>query len=171
MPKSQVYRGYLEACEKKNQTPVGRSKFYNIWKEILPHVDTMKPASDLCFDCQQLMSPISKSGHLSEEEKTERIQKVETHLSIAKAERDLYNREIRLNKESLDIIGSIEDSHHRADEIHVSYVFAHQLHCLNNTQQPGLAYFLSMRKCQLFGVTCEAMGQRVSRSAGQLLDR
>jgi hypothetical protein len=108
------------------------------------------------------MSPISKSGHLSEEEKTERIQKVETHLSIAKAERDLYNREIRLNKESLDIIGSIEDSHHRADEIHVSYVFAHQLHCLNNTQQPGLAYFLSMRKCQLFGVTCEAMGQQVN---------
>lgn len=162
MPKSRVYRGYLEACEKKNQTPVGRSKFYSIWKETLPHVDTMKPASDLCFDCQQLMSSISKSGHLSEEEKTERIQKAQAHLSIAKAERNLYNRQIMLSKESLGDRGSIEDSRSTAGPIHISYDFAQQLHYPNNPQQPGPAYFLSARKCQLFGVTCEAMGQQVN---------
>ena len=75
MPKSKVYREYLKACEAKEKVPVGRSKFYQLWKQTLPHIDTMKPSSDLCFECQQLMSSIAKSAHLPEEEKSDRLKK------------------------------------------------------------------------------------------------
>jgi hypothetical protein len=58
----------------------------------------MKPASDLCFDCHHLMLSIATSGHLSKEEKTERLLKTEAHLNVAKAECDPYNRVITLSK-------------------------------------------------------------------------
>ena len=53
---------------------VGKTKFYTLWEATLPHIDIMKPASDLCFDCQQLMSAIAKSGHLPEDEKNRKIE-------------------------------------------------------------------------------------------------
>ena len=162
MPKSRVYRDYVKACEMKNSAPVGRTKFYTLWKATLPHIDIMKPASDLCFDCQQLMSAIAKSGHLPEDEKTERLRKAEAHLKLAKSERDLYNKQIALCRERLNDISLRGDEDRHTGPIHVSYDFAQQLHYPNNPQQPGPAYFLTSRKCQLFGVTCEALARQTN---------
>ena len=50
---------------------VGRSKFYNLWSELLPHISISTPSSDLCFTCQQNLLVIQKSGCLSKEEKSE----------------------------------------------------------------------------------------------------
>ena len=40
--------------------------------------------------------------------------------------------------------------------MHYSFDFAQQIHYPYNDQQPGSAYFLTARKCQLFDVCCEA---------------
>ena len=42
--------------------------------------------------------------------------------------------------------------------MHYSYDFAQQVHFPINPLQPGPAYFLSARKCQIFGVCCEPLG-------------
>ena len=46
--------------------PVGKSKFLNLWDELTPHVDVMKPSSDLCFTYQQNNLAIMKSVNMPE---------------------------------------------------------------------------------------------------------
>ncbi len=47
-------------------------------------------------------------------------------------------------------------------EMHYSYDYAQQIHYPFNDQQPGPAYFLTARKCQLFGVCSEAQSKQVN---------
>ena len=74
MPKSSVYRSYKTACSAIPATPVGRSTFYDLWNRFLPYIGTMKPSSDLCFECQKNVTSIIRSAHLSEDEKSQRLQ-------------------------------------------------------------------------------------------------
>ena len=92
MPKNKVYKDYKAVCEQIMVTPVGRSKFYELWQSLIPSIDTMKPSSDLCFECQQNITQIMRSAHLSEEEKSERLKHAEAHLHLAKVEHERYNR-------------------------------------------------------------------------------
>ena len=46
--------------------------------------------------------------------------------------------------------------------MHYSFDYAQQIHYPYNDQQPGPAYFLTARKCQLFGVCCEAQSKQVN---------
>ena len=50
LPKSKFYRA---VCEKSGITPVGWNPFYKLRSLLMPTIDTMKPSSDLCFECQQ----------------------------------------------------------------------------------------------------------------------
>ena len=43
-------------------------------------------------------------------------------------------------------------------QMHYSFDYVQQVHFPNNPQQPGPAYFLTARKCQLSGVACEPLG-------------
>lgn len=124
--------------------------FLQIWKDVLPHISTMKPASDLCFECQQLMSLIMRSAHLSEDEKSERLRNAERHLQSAKAERQWYNGQIEECKK--------ED----CCKMHFCFDFAQQVHFPSNPQQPGPLYFLTPRKCQIFDIACEPESYQVN---------
>ena len=46
--KIEIYRQYVHAKEIESKKPVSWAKFHALWSDILPHIDTMKPASDLC---------------------------------------------------------------------------------------------------------------------------
>ena len=46
--------------------------------------------------------------------------------------------------------------------MHHSFDYVQQVHFPNEPQQPGPAYFLSARKCQIFGITCESLGKQVN---------
>ena len=116
MSKLEVYHRYKTACSQANFSPIGKSKFYSVWKEALPFIGTMKPATDLCFDCQQQIG----------------------------AAKEMY------------IPGQ------RPSVMHYSFDYAQQVHFPNNPQQPGPAYFLSARKCQIFGIACEPTGKQVN---------
>ena len=127
----------------------------------LPHIDTMKPASDLCFLCQQLMSSIAKATHLTEEEKSDHLVRADQHLKLAK-ERDEYNKQIKDGKEKFKDLEASDTQGNNQGFMHYSYDFPPQLHFPNNAQQPSAAYFLAARKCQLFGVTCEPLAKQVN---------
>ncbi|XP_013394668.2 LOW QUALITY PROTEIN: uncharacterized protein LOC106162085 [Lingula anatina] len=46
--------------------------------------------------------------------------------------------------------------------MHYSFDFAQQLHYPSNAAQPGPIYFLTPRKCAIFGICCEALPQQVN---------
>jgi hypothetical protein len=159
MPKSSVYRSYKTACSAIPATPVGRSTFYDLWNRFLPYIGTMKPSSDLCFECQKNVTSIIRSAHLSEDEKSQQLQEAEQHLRLAKTEREWYNRQIEDCKatDNYDQGGTSKPS-----SMHYSFDYAQQVHYPNDPQQPGPVYFLSARKCQIFGVCCEPLGRQVN---------
>ena len=153
MSKVDVYRRYKEACNDGNFSAVGRSKFYSVWKESLPYIGTMKPATDLCFECQQNITRVSRSGHLTIEEKSERLKAAKDHLALARNERLNYNQQIQTAKDAYT-------PGQQPSTMHYSFDYAQHVHFPNNPQQPGPAYFLSARKCQIFGVVCEPTGKQ-----------
>ena len=125
-----------------------KSAFFKVWQDLHTNIGTMKSATDLCFECQQFMTQIVRSAHLSEDEKSAQLQQAEAHLEMARIERSFYNEQIRECKEAMT-----EDT--TPLQTHYSFDYAQQVHFPNNPQQPGPAYFLTARKCQLFGVACD----------------
>ena len=156
MPKARVYREYETLCHNIHETPVGRTKFYQVWKETRPFIVTMKPADDLCFECQKLTTALSNCGHLSDD-KSHRLADYTNHLDLAKQARADYNQQIISCRDAYNSATVGEDV-----PIHYSYHFAQQVHFPNNPLQPGPAYFLTARKCQIFGVACEPLGRQVN---------
>ena len=154
MTKARIYREYHQACIANNESPLGKSKFHHLWKEIRPYIVTMRPADDLCFDCQRMSSALSKSGHLSEEEKAITLKTYQDHLDLAKQERSAYNQQISDCRE----VHQELETNSESTTMHYSFDFAQQVHFPNNPLQPGPAYFLTVRKCQIFGVACEPLG-------------
>ena len=157
MLKAKVYQQYLQCCQSKNTTPVGRSKFYQLWKDTRPFVIAMKPADDLCFDCHKLSSTLTRMGHLSEEDKSANLKAYVDHLELAKQERSAYNQQVLLCRNEFQTATDGSDV-----PMHYSFDFAQQIHYPNNPLQPGPAYFLTARKCQIFGVACETLGWQVN---------
>ena len=93
----------------------------------------------------------------------------EEHLQRATQERSLYRT---VGKEATDLYKShIESPAFIAataaedtpliDFTHYSFDFAQQVHLPSDPLQPGPIYFLTPRKCVLFGVCCEAIPLQV----------
>ena len=77
-------------------------------------------------------------------------------LDLAKQKRQFYNSQCIKAKEELASNPS------NATFVHFSFDFAQQIHFPNSPQQVGPLYFLTPRKCQLFGVCCEAKSEQVN---------
>ena len=66
MSKASVWCVYSTAMEAQSQTPIGYSKFVDLWNQLTPHVVIMRPMSDLCFTCQHNNTQIVRSANLPE---------------------------------------------------------------------------------------------------------
>ena len=99
---AELYARYQQACAGAGIQAVGRSKFYDTWQSLLPHISVSTPSSDLCFVCQQNNLAIQKAVCLSDDEKSARIQVAQTHLDRAKTEREYYNVQIKEAKEQFN---------------------------------------------------------------------
>ena len=86
--KAFVYRKFVSSCEVSGITPVSRRTFKNHLHSLCPHITVMKPASDLCFTCQQNINLLMRSVNLSE---SERFQNAQLHLQRAHVQRQDYN--------------------------------------------------------------------------------
>ncbi|ELT98207.1 hypothetical protein CAPTEDRAFT_212414 [Capitella teleta] len=76
-----VYIVYQSVAEKDGMRIVCESSFRNIWKQLLPHIRTCRPMTDLCFKCQKIMGLIFRSSNLDEAEKGARLKQQEDHLT------------------------------------------------------------------------------------------
>ena len=92
--KAHVFTKYRDAYSSNGWTAVGRTKFYDVWQNILPHISISNPSSDLCFTCQQNSLALQKSVCLPEEEKSRRLQVAQDHLYRAKTECEYYKAQV-----------------------------------------------------------------------------
>ena len=97
--KGEVYRQYKQACTMASKRAVAWEKFHSLWTELPPHIDTMKPASDLCLECQMNATLIFQSANSPEEVKSEKLKAVEDHVAAAKGQREYYNEQPKTAKE------------------------------------------------------------------------
>ena len=51
--KQGVYEMYRKSCEDAEKPPVALSSFKNVWSSLVPYIIIAKPATDLCWTCQQ----------------------------------------------------------------------------------------------------------------------
>ena len=144
-----MWQKYKSACEENQWEAVERSKFYNLWSELSPRISISTPSSDLCFMCEQNTLAIQKSGCLSREENSERLESAQEHLRRAKTERDYYNSQVEAAENAEKKTSSSRIAHY-------SYDFAQQIHFPYDSQQTGPEYFKTARKRGLFGVTMES---------------
>ena len=80
--KSEVFRVYKQASsDELLPKPVSWAKFQSIWSSILPHIDTMKPSSDLCFECQQYATQVF---HSANHEKSDKLDSCKSTFSLLK---------------------------------------------------------------------------------------
>ena len=125
-----------------------------MWHELRPNnIVKNKPAIDLCLTCHQFNDKVSKSFLLEESEREEIHHLAAEHLKYARTERHTYRDECKEAteqwKEHCEKLPRLPYK----GWMHYSFDYAQQIHYPFNEQPPGPAYFLTGRKCQLFGVT------------------
>ncbi len=69
--KNLVWCASVQAAEDLSVRVAGYKSFRNIWNQFVPLIVVTKPASDLCWVCQQNSTLIMRSANKSEEEKSE----------------------------------------------------------------------------------------------------
>ena len=164
MSKRSVYRQYMEACSVDGRRCLSWATFQSLWSKLVPEISAIKPATDLCLLCQQNVASIVKSANLPENEKSEKLKNAETHLSLAKLQRTYYNEACSEAKTSYEIYKNevTGSASVYGGPMHYSFDYAQNVHYPSNPQQPGPSYFKSLRRCGIFGVTCEPLGFQVN---------
>ena len=94
--KAFVYGKYKAACDENGWLVVGRSKFYDTWQELLPHLSVSTPSTDLCFTCSENTLSLQKSVCLQEEERLRLLESAQKHLSQAKTEGEYYTSQVKV---------------------------------------------------------------------------
>ena len=135
---------------------VSRRKFETLWNQLLPYISAMKPKTDLCEICQSNIVLISQSANLPDSEKSSQLLEAEKHLEMASQERQVYNSECTMAKETL------LESPLNPSSVHVSFDYAQQIHFPSSPQQVGPLYFFTPRKCQIFGICNEAREEQIN---------
>ena len=117
-----VWKRYKECCETRTGVHLGLQlvsyrTFCRYWLELLPHIVTGKPRSDLCWTCQQNSVAIMKMANNTDDEKEQVcyqpphsihllgiiqvISAAKTHLDVVKQERSLYRDACKSSRENL----------------------------------------------------------------------
>ena len=168
-----IWRVYSAASENSNTYTVAYSTFCKLWKTLIPSIILMKLMSDLCWQCQQNSSAILRAVNQPDSEKSDTIRAAEEHILIVQKERLFYRTTCE------DCKASIRDFFTYAGEFtpplhscfppnsnnlkaHYAFDYAQQVHFPSDPMQPGPVYFLTPRKCAIFGVNLEAIPRQVN---------
>lgn len=165
-PKSCIYRLYAEHATANGYRQVGKSTFGKLWGELCPFIVVARPMTDLCWRCQRNNTRIYRSANLTMEEKNVLLLEQQAHLSQVEGERQLYREMTADAKDVAHQRGLQQLQPTRANSgdfaMHYSFDFAQQVHYPSDAAQPGPLYFLTPRKCGIFGVHCEGLSQQVN---------
>ena len=145
---------------------MGASTFRVLWRELCPYVVVANPMTDLCWRCQQNNTRNYRSANLTLEEKNDIVLEHQRHLSQVDGERQLYRQMTSDAKAVVQQQGLRQLQPTPANSgdfaMHHSFDFAQQVHLPSNAAQPGPLYFLTPRKCGIFGICCEGLPQQVN---------
>ena len=157
--KKKIHEIYVQSCKDDNKRYVEYVLFNDLWTKLLPYIVIAKPRNDLCTDCQQNNFLIIRSANEDEGKKREKLAKQEEHLYRSERERLFYRQQCKRAKE--EVVKSKKEN--RAPLFtHISFDFAQQLMFPAPPDQPGGLFFLTPRKCGLFGICAEAIFQQVN---------
>ena len=174
LPKEGIWKIYKEAAAQGETQVIAYTTFCRLWKAQLPYVVLMKPMTDLCWKCQQNGNAILRTANSSDSNKSTTIEEALEHLRIVQVERSLYRttckeceREIKAfftngNNFTPPPLHSHAPANSRDIRAHYSFDYAQKVHFPSDPMQPGPIYFLTPRKCSVFGVTCEAIPRQVN---------
>ena len=141
-----------------------QTSFLKIWKQFVPSIVICRPMSDLCWQCQKNNLAVYQSANLSEEEKEARANEHLRHLDSAKQQRAVLQGMTAANRNNDDITSRKLGPNPPCSvdlTVHYSFDYAQQVHYPSNPLQPGPMYFMTPRKCGVFGVSCEGVNQQV----------
>ena len=153
---------------------IAYSTFCKLWQFQLPQIKLMKPITDLCWTCQQNSSALLKCANSPEKQKSETAQTALEHLRIVQCERSYYKttcdncrRDVEnffteSNTFQPPPLASHTPANFRSIKVHYSFDYAQQIHYSSDSMQPGPIYFMTLRKCSIFGVNCEALPRQVN---------
>ena len=173
--KRTVWRVYHAAAEAESRIhAVAYSTFCYLWRSLLPSIVVLKPRSDLCWQCQQNSTAIVRTSNSLEVEKSTAISNPLEHLRTVKLERSYYKSVYDDCKETVraHFITDGEFTppkpcskipcNSKDIKVHYSFDYAQQVHFPSDPLQPGPIYFLTPRKCTVFGVNCEALPRQIN---------
>ncbi|XP_062612907.1 uncharacterized protein LOC134274662 isoform X2 [Saccostrea cucullata] len=158
--KEDIFKIYVKVAEELHHKTISLRSFQRVWVELCPHIVITKPCTDLCQRCQDFANQISKSGTLTEEEKSLLLDSYNNHVQLAKEQRDHYRMQCVNSKQKYSSLaeqfkGSVKGA------FHYSWDYAQQVHIPHHAQQVGPEYFRTPRKCNVFGMCSEGSGRQV----------
>ncbi len=180
--KRRIWNIYKETAEQAETHVIAYSTFCRLWKTQLPYIVLMKPMTDLCWKCQQNGNSILRAANSSDSIKSARIEEALEHLRIVQVERSHYRtickeceREIKAfftnnNTFTPPPLHAHIPSNSVPIKAQYSFDYAQQVHFPSDPMQPGPIYFLTPRKCSVFGVNCEAIPRQVNILADEAGD-
>ncbi|XP_033121768.1 uncharacterized protein LOC117120795 [Anneissia japonica] len=148
---------------KPDAPEVSYKTFCRYWKELFPNIVIAKPRSDLCRTCQVNTTSIMRSSGVALIQKAELIRTAQYHLELAMEQRRVYNEMIVESKEQLK--GTSLGCHAPMSfngMAHYGFDFAQQIMFPSDPMQAGPIYFLTPRKCQIFGMCCTGLTKQVN---------
>ncbi len=175
-----VWSQYQAAIAKTDQDGaashvVQYDSFRQIWKSALAHITFQSGRSDLCDVCEEIRDGLR---YAEDHEFPEFMQRYRRHEDQVIAARTEYEQQIDASRHAWQSLlesvraqtlanlsrhGRVQDQAPcRLDlSMHYSFDFAQQVHYPFSSQQRGSAYFLTPRRCQIFGVCAEAVPRQV----------
>ena len=161
--------------------PSSMSK-HDIWKEYFqatqqdPEVHAVEetasihpPMTDLCAACQKTSCGIRRAANCPEREKTSACVEGSTFGSSRSKGHSTRPHALIPSVRSWQLVTSSNHpplaahapANSRDISVHYSFDYAQQVHFPSDPMQPGPIYFLTARKCAVFGINCEAIPRQV----------
>ena len=110
------------------------------------------------------------------------LRKAESHLLAVTKERSYFRTVVKQSKDAVKAHFTIDGSFSppppqshilplaNSITVHYSFDFAQQVHYPSDPMQPGPIYFLTPRKCAIFGVCCEAIPRQINYLIDEAVD-
>ncbi|XP_041960055.1 uncharacterized protein LOC121718821 isoform X16 [Alosa sapidissima] len=89
--KASVWRLYTKSAKELGERAVCRTSFIALWNQLLPHIRSCRPHTDLCWQCQSNNDLLIRSANLPDDRKSAAVKKQHDHLALVQKERALYN--------------------------------------------------------------------------------
>ncbi len=178
-----VWKNYHEAATGSDVIhSVAYTTFCRLWRTLLPSILILKPMSDLCWQCQRNSTAILRAANHPDTEKSVILKAAENHLEKVQLERSFYKTCCDNCRKEVHRFFTVGESfspppllvraspNSKSIKVHYSFDYAQQIHFPSDPLQPGPIFFLTPRKCSIFGVQCEAFPRQVNFLTDEAVD-